>query len=69
LHKKNAHRHRQALSAYPHIKPIGQALAPCLMAGCCAVNELVSRALFIGDPIITYLNPQQQAKNDMGWHF
>ncbi len=28
--------------------PIGQALAPYLMAGCCAVIELVSHALFIG---------------------
>lgn len=28
--------------------PIGQALAPCQTVGCCAVNELVSRALFIG---------------------
>jgi hypothetical protein len=28
--------------------PIGQAGAPYLQAGCCAVNELVSRALSIG---------------------
>jgi hypothetical protein len=28
--------------------PIIQALAPCRSVGCCAVYELVSRALFIG---------------------
>ena len=30
------------------IAPIVQALAPYLSAGCCAVNGLVPRALFIG---------------------
>ena len=33
-------------------KPIIQALAPCLLAGCCAVNELVSHALFMVTKII-----------------
>ena len=43
---KNTHRYRWVFTAYH--KPIGQALAPYHTAGCCAVNELVSRALFIG---------------------
>ena len=33
--------------------PIGQALAPYLSAGCCAVIELVSHALFIGEYYFT----------------
>ena len=43
---KNTHRYRWVFTAYH--KPIGQALAPYHTAGCCAVNELVSHALFIG---------------------
>ena len=36
------------------ISPIIQALAPCCTAGCCAVNELVSRALFMVIDIIHF---------------
>jgi len=36
-------------------QPIIQALAPYRLAGCCAVNGLVPRALFIGEYIIARL--------------
>ena len=39
-------RHDNRLSSF--LDPIDQALAPCPEAGCCAVTELVSRALCIG---------------------
>ena len=36
------------------MKPISQALAPySYISGCCAVNELVSRALSIGIDVVT----------------
>ena len=36
------------------MKPISQALAPYSnISGCCAVNELVSRALSIGIDVVT----------------
>ena len=44
--KKQSHR-SDRIAKYLY-NPIGQALAPYLLAGCCAVNELVSHALFIG---------------------
>ena len=49
---KNAHRHDERWMR-ANSSPIVQALAPYLPAGCCAVNELVSRALFIGAVNIT----------------
>ena len=39
-------RHDNRLSSF--VVPIDQALAPCPEVGCCAVFELVSRALCIG---------------------
>jgi len=48
LDKKTKSSSSVALTNEELCYPIGQALAPCLAVGCCAVNELVSRALFIG---------------------
>jgi len=44
--KKRTHRHRQ--EQVEAMLPIGQALAPYLPAGCCAVIGLVPHALCIG---------------------
>ena len=45
--KKTPHRADGVSTFNLDCPSIGQALAPCLLAGCCAVIELVSRALFM----------------------
>ena len=52
MHKINSHRYQWESLIYQTI-PISQALAPYQKAGCCAVVELVSRALFIGVCIVS----------------
>ena len=43
-------------------RTIGQALAPCLPAGCRAVNELVSRALFMAQLLYHILHVSSKRK-------